>query len=74
MLGAGGNAVFLNAADIACSHLACKIGILTEVFKVPAAQGAALDVQSRPKQYRHTHTGSFFSHGFPDFLAQFRIP
>ena len=46
MLGAGGNAHLLDAADIGGGHLACKDGIFGEIFKVSAAEGTALDVQS----------------------------
>ena len=44
MLGAGGDTLGLDAAHIACGHLAGEVGILGEILKVAAAKRAALGV------------------------------
>ena len=41
VLGAGGNAVFLDAPDVSSGHFASQIGVLREILKVPAAQGSS---------------------------------
>ena len=44
MLGTGGDTLGLDAAHIACGHLAGEVGILGEILKVAAAKRAALGV------------------------------
>ena len=47
VLGTGGNAVFLDAADVGRSHLTGKVGVFREILEVAAAQGAAPGVQAQ---------------------------
>ena len=44
MLGTGGDTLGLDAAHIACGHLAGEVGVLGEILKVAAAKRAALGV------------------------------
>ena len=74
VLGTGGNAVFLDAADVGRSHLTGKVGVLREIFEVAAAQGAALDVQAGAQQHRHALCRGFLAHGCAHSLAQCRVP
>ena len=74
VLGAGGNAVFLDAADIGRRHLTGKVGILREILEVAAAQGAALDVQAGAQQHRHALCCGLLAHGCAHSLAQCRVP
>ena len=74
VLGAGGNAVFLDAPNVGGSHFAGQIGVLREILKVPAAQGAALDVQAGAQQHRYPLGSGFFAHGPAHSLAQGRVP
>ena len=53
MLCAGGDALALQGLHIGRGHLPRRVGILGEIFKVPAAQGAPLDVQPRSQQHGH---------------------
>ena len=74
VLGAGGDAVGLDALHIACGHLARKVRVLGEVLEVAAAEGAALGVEARPQQYGDFLRGSFVPHGLAHFLAQGGVP
>ena len=74
VLGAGGDAFRLDAAHVGGGHLAGEIGILGEILKVAAAEGAALGVQARPQQNGDLLRGGLLAHGPADFLAQRRIP
>ena len=74
VLGAGGNAVFLDAADVGRRHLTGKVGILREILEVAAAQGAALDVQAGAQQHRHALCRCLFAHGCAHSLAKLRVP
>ena len=74
VLGAGGNAAFLDAPDVGSGHFAGQIGVLREILKVPAAQGAALDVQAGAQQHRYPLGSSFFAHGPAHSLPQGRVP
>ena len=74
VLGAGGDAVGLDAPHIACGHLARKVRVLGEVLEVAAAEGAALGVEARPQQYGDFLRGGFLAHGFAHFLAQGGVP
>ena len=44
MLGTGGSTFALNAPDIGGSHFHGEIGVLGEIFKIPATQGRTLHV------------------------------
>ena len=74
VLGAGGDAVFLDAADVGRRHLAGKVGVLREILEVAAAQGAALDVQAGAQQHRHALCRGFLAHGRAHSLAQRGVP
>ena len=74
VLGAGRDAVLLDAADVACGHLARQIGVLREILKVAAAQRAALDVQAGAQQHRDLLCCGLFAHGLADGLAQGGVP
>ncbi len=74
MLGAGGNAVLLNAADVSGGHLARQVGVLREIFKVPSAQRAALGVQAGAQQYGNVLRSGFLAQRPADLLAQGRVP
>ena len=74
MLGAGGDAVFLNAPDIGGGHFTGKIGVFREILKVPPAQGAALHIESRPQQNVYTVRGSFPAQRSAQLLPQRFIP
>ena len=74
MLGAGGNAVFLNAPDVGGCHLAGKVGVLGEILKAASAQGAALHVQARAQQYIHPVRGGLLAQCPAHFFTQRRVP
>ena len=74
VLGAGRDAVLLDAADIACGHLARQIGVLREILEVAAAQRAALDVQAGTQQHRDLLCCGLFAYGLADGLAQGGVP
>lgn len=44
MLQAGAHALRVGTPDKACCQLACKIGVLAEIFKFTPAEGGALEV------------------------------
>ena len=74
VLGAGGDAVGLDAPHIARCHFARKIRILGEILKVAAAEGAALGIQAWPQQHGNFLCGGFFAHCLADLFAQGRVP
>ena len=74
MLGAGGDAVGLDAPHIACGHLARKVRVLGEVLEVAAAEGAALGVEARAQQYGDFLRGGFVPHGLADLLTKGGVP
>ena len=74
MLGAGGNAVFLDAPYIACRHFSREERVLRKILKVAAAEGAALDVQARAQQHSHLLRGGLFPQSLTDGLAQGGVP
>ena len=74
VLGAGRDAVLLDAADIARRHFTGQIGVLREILEVAAAQRAALDVQAGAQQDRNFLCGGFLAHGLADGLAQGGVP
>ena len=53
MLDACAYALALHTVDEPCGQLTGKVGVLGVVFKIAAAQGAALDVDGRPQQDLH---------------------
>ena len=53
MLDACAYAFALHTVDEPCGQLTGKVGVLGVVFKIAAAQGAALDVDGRPQQDLH---------------------
>ena len=74
MLGAGGDAVFLDAADIGGGHLAGEVGVFREILKVASAQRAALGVQSGAQHHRHILCGGLGAQRTADLLAQGGVP
>ena len=53
----------LDAANQRRGQLTGQIGVLGEIFKIPAAEGAALDVDGRPQQYAHALGPAGFAQG-----------
>ena len=74
VLRAGGNAVCLNAADIARRHLAGKVRILGEILKVAAAERTAFDIQTRAEQNAHILRSGLCAEMLAELLAKRRIP
>ena len=74
VLRACGNPVSLDAADIACSHLTCKVGIFREILKVSPAERIALDVEARPQQDTHILARRLCPEMLTQLLAEGRIP
>ena len=72
VLGAGRDAIFLDAAHIGSGHPAREDGVFREILEVAAAKGAALDVQARAEQDSHFLCSGFFAqclaHGFTQLL------
>ena len=66
MLGAGSHTLRLDAADVSGSHFAGEIRIFGEVFKIAAAEGAALDVQTGAKEDIYIIGRSFLSDEFKE--------
>ena len=56
MLGAGGHAIALDSLHIAGGHFAGKVGIFGEIFKIAAAEGAALDVEAWAQHHMDNDT------------------
>ena len=74
VLGAGGDAVRLDAPDETGGHFSRQVGVLREILKVPASQRAALDVQSRAQQGAYPLAGGLFSDGRAHLLGQSGVP
>ena len=74
VLGAGRDAVFLDAAHIGSGHPAREDGIFREILEVAAAEGAALDVQAGAEQDSHFLCGGFLAQCLAHGFAQLLIP
>ena len=74
MLGAGCNALALDAPHIGGGHLARKIRVLGKILKVASAQGAALGVKPGAEQHGNLLRGGLLAHGAADLLAQCGVP
>ena len=74
VLGAGGNALGLDAAHVGRGHLARKVGVLGEVLEVAPAERRALHAEARPQKRAHALGGSFLTQCLADLLAQRLIP
>ena len=74
MLGAGGHAVCLDAADVRGGHLAGKVGIFGKIFKVAAAQRAALGVEAGPQHNGHLLGGGFLPQRTADLFPKGFVP
>ena len=74
MLGAGGDAIALNAPDVGGGHLAGQIRVFREILKVTSAQGRALHVEARAQNHVHIVCRRFFAQGTAQLLAQRSIP
>ena len=74
VLGAGGDAVFLNAPDESGGHLAREVGVLGVVLKAASAQGVALGVQTRAQQHIDLLAGGLLADGPADLLSQVGVP
>ena len=74
VLGAGGDAVLLDAPNHRAGSFARQQGILGEVLEIPTAQGIAVDVHPGPQQ----HVAAFLDHltavGLVEALHQGGIP
>ena len=74
MLGAGGDALGLDAPDGGGGQLAREVGILGKILEVPAAQGAPLQVQAGPQQHVDPLGPGLGPHGGAHFLLQRLVP
>ena len=74
MFGAGGHAVCLDAADVRGGHLAGKVGIFGKIFKVAAAQRAALGVEAGPQHNGHLLGGGFLPQRTADLFPKGFVP
>ena len=74
VLGAGVDALALDAPDVARRHLAGEVGVLGKIFKVAAAEGAALDVEAGPQLDVDALGGGFFPQGLAHVLAEIGVP
>ena len=74
VLGAGGDAVGLDAAHVGRGQLAGKVRVLREILEVAPAQRAALGVEARPQQDGYLLRGGLLPHGLTDLLAEGRVP
>ena len=63
MLGAGGHALPLHALDEGGGQFPGQEGVLAVIFKVAAAQGAALDVDGGPQHHLHPGGAGFAPQG-----------
>ena len=64
----------LHAVHPGGAHAPGKERILREIFKVPAAQGRALDVDAGPQHRGHAERLGFGGNGFADGGDEIRIP
>ena len=74
VLGAGGNALGLDAAHVGRGHLACKVGILGEVLKVTPAERRTLHAQARPQKRAHALGRGLLAQRLANLLAQRLVP
>ena len=74
VLDAGGRPLGLDAPHQGGGELAGQIGVLREVLKVPAPQGAALQVHPRPQEHVHPLGGGLPAQGAAHLLQQRRVP
>ena len=74
VLGAGGDAVLLQAADHGGAGLAAYQGVLGEVLKVPAAQGVAVDVHAGAQEHIAALHHHLTAVGLVEALHQLGVP
>ena len=74
VLGAGGDAVGLDAAHVGRGQLAGEVRVLREILEVAPAQRAALGVEARPQQDGYLLRGGLLPHGPAELFAQGGIP
>ena len=74
VLGAGRDAVFLDAAHIGSGHFAREDGVLRKILEVTAAEGAALDVQAGAEEDSHFLCGGFLAQCLAYGLAEGLVP
>lgn len=74
MLQAGAHALRVGTPDKACCQLACKIGVLAEIFKVTPAEGVALEVGTGAENKAAPLLLGFLSDGCADLREQFWVP
>ena len=74
VLGAGRDALGLNAAHIGGGHLARKIGVLGEVLKVAPAERRALHAEAGPQKRAYALRCGLLAQRLADPLAQRLIP
>ena len=70
MLDGGTNPLALYAIDVPGGQLTGQHRVFGVIFKVAAAQRAALDVQAGAQQHRHALCRCFFAHGCAHSLAE----
>ena len=64
VLGTGRDALALQGLHISRAHFAGHVGIFRKILEIPAAQGAALDVEPRPQQHGHVFRLTFLPQRF----------
>ena len=74
VLGAGGDAVGLDAPDIGRRQLAGQVGVLRVVLEVPPALGGAFQVQPRPQQHADSQGTGLLPDQPAHGLHQLRVP
>ena len=74
VLGAGGEALVLDAAHVAGGHLAGEVGVLGDVLEVAAAERVALDAEAGAEDDVVVHGGGLLREGDADLLAQLGLP
>ena len=74
MLGTGGYALRLYALHIGACQFTGQNRIFREVFKVPAAEGMALDVERRSQNGVDSISAVFLPKRAPNFPHNVRVP
>ena len=74
VLDAGGDALGLYAPDHGRRQFPRQIGVLGEVFKVPAAEGVTLYIQARAQYHAHVLPGGLLAYALSHFFQQLRVP
>ena len=74
VLGAGGEALVLDAAHIACGHLSCEIGILGDVLEVASAERVALDAEAGAQDDVVVHGRRLLGERHADLLGELGLP